>query len=132
MIAEPDRWAPQFVEAGAGSVTFHVEAAADPKKIARDIRAAGARASMAIKPGTPWEPYEELLPELDRLIARLVDLPIPWNNYLTGEFAYNHKAGMHLKAIYLNPGAYEAIPPGVFGVMWSNTQCQTHMIPETG
>ncbi|EYB68418.1 homocitrate synthase [Deinococcus phoenicis] len=58
----------------------------------------------------------ELLPELDRLIARLIDLPIPWNNYLTGEFAYNHKAGMHLKAIYLNPGAYEAIPPGVFGV----------------
>ena len=58
----------------------------------------------------------ELLPELDRMIARMVDLPIPWNNYLTGEFAYNHKAGMHLKAIYLNPGAYEAIPPGVFGV----------------
>ena len=57
-----------------------------------------------------------LLPELDRMIARMVGLPIPWNNYLTGEFAYNHKAGMHLKAIYLNPGAYEAIPPEVFGV----------------
>ena len=50
------------------------------------------------------------------MIARMVDLQIPWNNYLTGEFAYNHKAGMHLKAIYLNPGAYEAIPPEVFGV----------------
>ncbi|GHF28280.1 homocitrate synthase [Deinococcus metalli] len=63
------------------------------------------------------EKYDlELLPELDRMIARMVDLPIPWNNYLTGEFAYNHKAGMHLKAIYLNPGAYEAIPPGAFGV----------------
>ena len=58
----------------------------------------------------------ERLPDLDRMIARMVDLPVPWNNYLTGEFAYNHKAGMHLKAIYLNPGAYEAIPPGVFGV----------------
>ncbi|AFZ68230.1 homocitrate synthase [Deinococcus peraridilitoris] len=58
----------------------------------------------------------ELLPQLDAMIARMVDLPIPWNNYLTGEFAYNHKAGMHLKAIYLNPGAYEAIPPEVFGV----------------
>lgn len=58
----------------------------------------------------------ELLPELDRMIARMVDLPVPWNNYLTGDFAYNHKAGMHLKAIYLNPGAYEAIPPAVFGV----------------
>lgn len=58
----------------------------------------------------------EMLPELDNMIARMVNLPIPWNNYLTGEFAYNHKAGMHLKAIYLNPGAYEAIPPEVFGV----------------
>lgn len=58
----------------------------------------------------------EMLPELDNMIARMVGLPIPWNNYLTGEFAYNHKAGMHLKAIYLNPGAYEAIPPEVFGV----------------
>ena len=57
-----------------------------------------------------------MLPELDNMIARMVGLPIPWNNYLTGEFAYNHKAGMHLKAIYLNPGAYEAIPPQVFGV----------------
>ncbi|WP_293915193.1 homocitrate synthase [Deinococcus sp.] len=58
----------------------------------------------------------EMLPDLDHMIARMVGLPIPWNNYLTGEFAYNHKAGMHLKAIYLNPGAYEAIPPEVFGV----------------
>lgn len=58
----------------------------------------------------------EMLPELDKMIARMTGLPIPWNNYLTGEFAYNHKAGMHLKAIYLNPGAYEAIPPEVFGV----------------
>lgn len=63
------------------------------------------------------EKYDlELLPQLDAMIARMVGLPIPWNNYLTGEFAYNHKAGMHLKAIYLNPGAYEAIPPGAFGV----------------
>lgn len=58
----------------------------------------------------------EMLPELDRMIARMTGLPIPWNNYLTGEFAYNHKAGMHLKAVYLNPGAYEVIPPEVFGV----------------
>ena len=57
-----------------------------------------------------------MLPELDNMIARMVGLPVPWNNYLTGEFAYNHKAGMHLKAIYLNPGAYEVIPPELFGV----------------
>jgi len=53
MIADPDRWAPGFAEAGAGSVTFHVEAAHKPRMVARDIRAAGARAGVAVKPGTP-------------------------------------------------------------------------------
>jgi homocitrate synthase len=58
----------------------------------------------------------ELLPELDRMIARMTGIEIPFNNYLTGAFAYNHKAGMHLKAIYVNPGSYEIIPPEAFGV----------------
>lgn len=73
MIADPDRWAPAYAEAGCQSVTFHVEAAADPKKLARDIRAAGARASMAIKPNTPWEPYADLLPELDMVLVMTVE-----------------------------------------------------------
>ncbi|MDZ7703739.1 MAG: homocitrate synthase [Trueperaceae bacterium] len=57
-----------------------------------------------------------MLPELDRMISRMTGVAIPFNNYLTGDYAYNHKAGMHLKAIYLNPGSYEPIPPEVFGV----------------
>lgn len=73
MIEDPDRWAPAFVEAGAGSVTFHVEAAAAPVRLAREIRAKGARASMALKPATPIEPYEDLLPELDMLLIMTVE-----------------------------------------------------------
>lgn len=73
MIEDPDRWAPQYVEAGAGSVTFHVEAAAAPVRLAREIRAKGARASMALKPATPIEPYEDLLPELDMLLIMTVE-----------------------------------------------------------
>ncbi|MTE18158.1 ribulose-phosphate 3-epimerase [Streptomyces sp. TRM43335] len=73
MIEDPDRWAPQYVEAGAGSVTFHVEAAAAPVRLAREIRAKGARASMALKPATPVEPYEDLLPELDMLLVMTVE-----------------------------------------------------------
>ncbi|PJN27766.1 ribulose-phosphate 3-epimerase [Kitasatospora sp. CB02891] len=73
MIEQPDRWAPQYVEAGAGSVTFHVEAAAAPVRLAREIRAKGARAAMALKPATPIEPYEDLLPELDMLLIMTVE-----------------------------------------------------------
>jgi ribulose-phosphate 3-epimerase len=73
MIEEPDRHAPAYVEAGAGSVTFHVEAAAAPVRLAREIRAAGARASMALKPATPIDPYEDLLPELDMVLVMTVE-----------------------------------------------------------
>jgi ribulose-phosphate 3-epimerase len=73
MIEDADRWAPQYVEAGASSVTFHAEAAAAPVRTAREIRGMGARASMALKPATPIEPYEDLLPELDMLLVMTVE-----------------------------------------------------------
>ena len=73
MIEDADRNALAYVEAGAGSVTFHVEAARAPVRLAREIRAAGARASMALKPATPIEPYEDLLPELDMLLIMTVE-----------------------------------------------------------
>ncbi len=58
----------------------------------------------------------ELIPELDRMIARMTGIEIPFNNYISGETAFSHKAGMHLKAIYINPEAYEAYPPEAFGL----------------
>ena len=73
MIEDPDRWAPQYVDAGARSVTFHAEAAAAPVRLAREVRAPGARASMALKPATPVEQYEDLLPELDMLLVMTVE-----------------------------------------------------------
>ena len=73
MIEDPDRWAPAYVEAGAGSVTFHVEAAAAPVRLARELRAQGARAGMALQPATPVEPYEDLLGELDMLLLMTVE-----------------------------------------------------------
>ncbi|WP_139978771.1 ribulose-phosphate 3-epimerase [Nocardioides litoris] len=73
MIADVDRHAPAYVEAGCGSVTFHVEAASAPVRLAREVRAAGARASMALRPATPVEPYEDLLPELDMLLLMTVE-----------------------------------------------------------
>ena len=73
MIEDPDRNALEYVEAGCGSVTFHVEAATAPVRLAREIRAKGARAAMALRPATPVEPYEELLPELDMLLVMTVE-----------------------------------------------------------
>lgn len=73
MIADPDRWAPQYAEAGAGSVTFHVEAARTPARICRDIRSAGARAGIAVRPGTEVDVLEPVLRELDMILVMTVE-----------------------------------------------------------
>jgi ribulose-phosphate 3-epimerase len=73
MISDADDNAAAYVEAGASSVTFHVEAAAAPVRLAREIRGQGARASMALKPATPIDPYEELLGELDMVLIMTVE-----------------------------------------------------------
>lgn len=73
MISDADRWAPGYAEAGAKSVTFHIEAANNPIQVAKDIRAAGARAGMAIKPGTKLEDYEDIFPHLDMVLIMTVE-----------------------------------------------------------
>ncbi len=73
MIDDPDRWAPPYAEAGARNVTLHVEAAHDPVQVARSIRAAGAFAGLALKPGTPLEPYLDILGEYDTLLVMTVE-----------------------------------------------------------
>jgi ribulose-phosphate 3-epimerase len=73
MIDDPDRWAPAYAEAGAGSVTFHVEAAAEPVRLARTLRSAGARAGLALKPATAIDDYADLLPELDMVLLMTVE-----------------------------------------------------------
>jgi homocitrate synthase len=56
------------------------------------------------------------LKELERLVARVTGVEIPFNNPLTGATAYSHKAGMHLKAMLANTGSYEIIPPEAVGM----------------
>ena len=73
MIENPERWAPPYAEAGAYNVTFHAEATDNPVGVARDIRAAGAKAGLSVKPGTPLEPYLEILREFDTLLIMSVE-----------------------------------------------------------
>ncbi len=73
MIEDADRWAPAFAEAGAESVTFHVEAAAAPIRLARELRKLGARASMALKPATPIDGFADMLDEVDMVLLMTVE-----------------------------------------------------------
>ena len=72
MIEDPARWALGYAEAGAYNVTFHAEATDDPVKLARELRAAGSLAGLAIDRDTPVEPYLELLPHFDTLLIMTI------------------------------------------------------------
>ncbi len=73
MIEDPGRWAPGYAEAGARNVTVHAEACTDPRAVARDIRAAGALAGLALKPGTPLEDHLDVLRDFDTLLVMTVE-----------------------------------------------------------
>jgi ribulose-phosphate 3-epimerase len=73
MIENPERWAPPYAEAGAYNVTFHAEATDNPVGVARDIRAAGSKAGISVKPKTRLEPYLEILPQFDTLLIMSVE-----------------------------------------------------------
>lgn len=73
MIDDPDRWAPPYAQAGAYSVTFHVEAARDPGRVCADIRAGGARAGVAVKPGTDLSAIDALGDSLDMILVMTVE-----------------------------------------------------------
>ncbi|MBJ2119924.1 ribulose-phosphate 3-epimerase [Arthrobacter sp. MSA 4-2] len=73
MIEDADRWAPAYADLGAASVTFHAEAAAAPVRLARELRAGGAQAGMALRPATSVEPYLDMLGELDLLLIMTVE-----------------------------------------------------------
>lgn len=57
-----------------------------------------------------------LLRKLDQLVARLVRVDIPFNNYITGFASFTHKAGIHAKAVLNNPSTYEILKPEDFGL----------------
>jgi ribulose-phosphate 3-epimerase len=73
MIENPDRWAPVYAELGCKSVTFHAEAAQAPIRLARDIRAMGRRAGLALRPATGIEPYLDILGEFDMILVMTVE-----------------------------------------------------------
>lgn len=73
MIENPDRWAPAYAEIGAASVTFHLEAAAAPVRLARSLRGLGSRAGVALKPATPVSALADLVGEIDMILIMSVE-----------------------------------------------------------
>ncbi|WP_105565225.1 ribulose-phosphate 3-epimerase [Microbacterium halophytorum] len=84
MIDDPDRWAPGYAEIGAASVTFHLEAAGEPIALARHLREIGARAGVAIKPGTDVDPLLDYLDEFDQILVMTVEPGFGGQSFIPG------------------------------------------------
>jgi len=101
MIDDPDRWAPGYAEAGAANVTIHVEAADDAVQTARAIRAAGSLAGLSVKPGTPLEPYLEVLREFDTLLVMTVEPGFGGQEFIADVLPKVRLARTHVRAGHL-------------------------------
>jgi len=73
MIEDPDIWAPKYAEIGAFSVTFHAEASRDPIALAKRLRGLGARAGVAVKPGTTVDKFLDVLEHFDQFLVMTVE-----------------------------------------------------------
>jgi ribulose-phosphate 3-epimerase len=102
MIDDPRRWATGYADAGAHNVTFHAEASDDPVALAKDLRAAGARAGLAIDRDTPVEPYLDLLPGFDLLLIMTIKAGFGGQRFIPAMLdkvraARRHAASGHLE-----------------------------------
>ena len=70
---------------------------------------------LSLRPDLVAQYRLELLPELDRMVADIVGIQIPFNAALTGDTAFHHKAGMHTNAVLNDPSSYEIFDPARFG-----------------
>lgn len=73
MIVEPERYIPSFIDAGADILTIHVEATRHPHRALQSIRERGAKAGLALNPGTPVSHAIELLPLCDLVLVMSVN-----------------------------------------------------------
>ena len=73
MVANVDLIAVQYAEVGCASVTIHAEATENIPQTLKNIRTAGARASLGIKPNTPIEQYSELIDLVDMFLIMTVE-----------------------------------------------------------
>ena len=73
MITDPAAYAPQFIDAGADFVVFHIEACDDPTEVFELIRSKGARPGLAVNPPNPAENLEPYLSDIDLALIMTVN-----------------------------------------------------------
>ncbi len=72
MITDPAKYAPLFVDAGASSITFHIETVQQPRELIKELRELEVRVGVALNPGTPAEDVLEIVEHVDLVLVMTV------------------------------------------------------------
>ena len=102
MIIHPLKYIKQFAEAGADSITFHMESEDDPDEVIAAIREAGCRVGISIKPGTPIEEVYKYLDKVDMLLIMTVEPGFGGQKYISASTARIAQARYHINSNDLN------------------------------
>jgi len=92
MIEDPDRWAPTYVLPGVASVTFHLEAARAPVRLAQVLRQSGVKAGVALNPATPVHLLEDLVSEIDAILVMSVEPGFGGQPFIEHSYSKLHQA----------------------------------------
>ena len=82
MVVEPEKLVPRFVSVGSDIVTVHAEACTHLHRVVRQIKELGARAGVAINPATPLSAVEEVLADVDLVLAMTVNPGFPAQEFI--------------------------------------------------
>jgi ribulose-phosphate 3-epimerase len=72
MVTDPRKYAPLFADAGAGSITFHIETTQQPRELIKELRQLDVRVGVALNPGTPAEDVLEIVDQVDVVLVMTV------------------------------------------------------------
>jgi ribulose-phosphate 3-epimerase len=111
MIDDPLRWAPEYAATGADCVTFHVEAADNPRDVIDAIHTAGSKAGVSVKPGTPVEPYLDLIPDIEQFLVMTVEPGFGGQSFMAEMMSKVATVAAHAKQV--NPSLWIQVDGGI-------------------
>ena len=99
MIANPDRHAGRYAEAGADYVIVHVEASQNPRQTFKDIRAAGGSPGLSLSPGTPPAAVYDYLDDVDMILVMTVHPGFGGQGFMTEQLPVIEQIRARIRAV---------------------------------
>lgn len=86
MIVHPEKYIEEFVRCGADGITFHLEAAQDPRSVIDKIHQCGAKVGISIKPGTALEEVFPYLEQIEMVLIMSVEPGFGGQAFIPGSY----------------------------------------------